>query len=80
MLKFLKSSLCIFLTAIMLIGCASNTPTVYRDAPSPKQTESSKESSSAAPIIFSVVILGLMTSIVFIAGISSNGPNDWKDK
>ena len=80
MLRFLKSSLCILLTAIMLIGCASNTPTVYRDAPNPKQTESSKESSSATPIVISVVILGIITSIVFIAGISSNGPNDWKDK
>lgn len=60
----------------MLIGCASNTPDVHRDAPNPKQTESSKESSSATPYVLSVVILGLITCITFIAKISSNEPND----
>ena len=54
----------------------------YRQSqyPNPKRTESSKESSSATPVIISFVVLGLVTCITFIAVISSNGPNDWKNE
>lgn len=52
----------------------------HRNVPNSKRTESSKESSSATPVIISFVVLGLVTCITFIAVISSNGPNDWKNE
>ena len=78
MLNFLKSSLCILLTVVMLIGCASNAPAVHRGATNPKQTEASKEKESFGKMILPGVIagLGLCVVLTFVSlATSSNTDN-----